>query len=281
MFLLGMPFYAAIVQLPQRFQSVNFKSAERAGVLLLPVTLMTPVGAMLSGIVMGKKIAAEYILIASTALTSVGIGLLSSLPTDSPFWVGTYGYQIITGIGLGLASPPYYFLLYTSVEERDAAVGTGALNMSRTLGGCVAVAICSALHHSLLRSKLPHLLDPEQISLVEDSSTYVSTLPSGVRSELGQIFGQSYNRQFQVMLGFTCLNFVVAVILGVIRKKNGTFGLVPQRTQDNEFQKVNVEGDSGKKGVAGDDKTKSEPMVNTSEGQEKEKGEDISETGKA
>lgn len=279
MFLLGMPFYAAIVQLPQRFQSVNFKSAERAGVLLLPVTLMTPVGAMFAGIVMGKKIAAEYILMLSTALTSVGVGLLSSLPTDAPFWVGTYGYQVITGIGLGLASPPYYFLLYTSVEEKDAAVGTGALNMARSLGGCVAVAICSALHHSSLQSKLPRLLNPEQVALVEDSSAYVSTLPPAVRSELGHIFGQSYNRQFQVMMGFVCLNFVVTVILGVVRKKRGVFGLIPERTQDNEFQKVNVGGDSSEKEVAGEG-TKSEPTTNTSEAQEKEKDGGISEAGK-
>ncbi|KAF2655372.1 MFS general substrate transporter [Lophiostoma macrostomum CBS 122681] len=237
MFLLGMPFMVAIVQLPQRFQAVNNASASRSGIQLLPVTLMTPVGAMLAGLVMGKKIAAEYVLIATTGIVSVGIGLLSSLPVDASFWSGTYGYEIITGLGLGLASPAYYFLLYTSVDEKDAAVGTGALNMVRTLGGGVAVAICSALHHSTLQSKLSRFLAPEQIKLVEESSAYVAQLPLAAQKKVGEVFGQSYNRQFSVMLAFTCSNFLVAIVLAVVRRRRGIFGLVPVRKEENEFMK--------------------------------------------
>jgi hypothetical protein len=122
------------VQLPQRFQGVNFASAERAGILLLPVSLLTPVGAMFGG-VLNKKISAEYILLLGTAVVSVGTGLLSSLPIDAGIADATYGYEIITGFGLGLASTPYYIMLYTSVEEKDVPIGTGILNMLRTLGG--------------------------------------------------------------------------------------------------------------------------------------------------
>lgn len=134
MFLLGMPFTVMFVQLPQRFQGVNLTSAERAGVLLLPVSLLTPVGAMLGGALV-KKIPAEYILLIATAIVSVGTGLLSSLPIESDIADATYGYEIITGFGLGLASTPYYVMLYSSVEEKDVPIGTGILNMLRTLGG--------------------------------------------------------------------------------------------------------------------------------------------------
>jgi hypothetical protein len=235
MFLIGMPFYMATIQLPQRFQAVNQKSAERSGVLLLPLTLLTPVGAMIAGVTMGKKIAAEYLLIISTAVVCVGIGLLSSLPADMSFWVGTYGYEVITGLGLGLGSPAYYFLLYSSVEEKDIAIGTGVLNMWRTLGGCVAIAICSALHHSSLSSKLPAFLTAEQISLVQDSNEYVAQLPVDVQKELGLVFGHSYNRQFQAILAFAAFNFLVTIALAIVRKRMGIFGMTPQRKEENEF----------------------------------------------
>lgn len=127
MFLLGMPFYVIFVQLPQRFQAVNFTSAERAGILLLPATLMTPVGAMVSGMA-AKKIPIEFILIASAAVVFVGVGLISSLPTNQALWAGTYGYEVIAGLGLGLASPPYFMLIATSIAEKDMSVGTGALS---------------------------------------------------------------------------------------------------------------------------------------------------------
>ena len=134
MFLLGMPFTTMFIQLPQRFQGVNFTSAERAGILLLPVSLLTPVGAMVGGTLV-KKLAAEYILLIAIAIVSVGTGLLSSLSIDSAILNETYGYEVITGFGLGLASTPYYVMLYSSVEEKDVPIGTGIMNMLRTLGG--------------------------------------------------------------------------------------------------------------------------------------------------
>jgi cyanate permease len=124
-----MPFYVIFVQLPQRFQVVNFTSAERAGILLLPATLMTPVGAMVAGLA-AKKVPIEFVLIVSATLVCLGVGLLGSLPTHSTLWPGTYGYEVITGLGLGLASPPYFMLIATSIAEKDMSVGTGALSMS-------------------------------------------------------------------------------------------------------------------------------------------------------
>ena len=46
------------------------------------------------------------------------------------------------------------------------------------------------------------------------------------------------NRQFQVMLAFTGLNVVIAVILAMVRKRSGLFGLIPERTEGNEFMEA-------------------------------------------
>ncbi|KAL6706874.1 hypothetical protein ACN47E_005017 [Coniothyrium glycines] len=237
MMLVGMPFYVCFVQLPQRFQTVNFTSAERAGILLLPATLFTPVGAMVAGLA-AKRVPIEIVLIMSTSVVMVGIGLLSSLPTYAPLWPGIYGYEVIVGFGLGLASPPYFMLVSTSIAERDLAVGTGALNMMRTVGGCIAVAICSAVHREYLNDKLPELLSPQQIAAIGESSDFVAHLPEELRNDIGNIFGRSYNKQFQVMLAFAGLNVIVAVILALVRKRVGLFGVIPQRKEGNEFMQT-------------------------------------------
>lgn len=240
--LLGMPMYVAFIQLPQRFQSVNFTSAERAGILLLPVSLLTPLGATVFGILFGKKImgtpiATEYLLLLSTVILSIGIGLLSSLPIDSHISNASYGYEIIVGFGIGFAGAPYFPLLYTCVEEKDVAVAIGIMNMLRTLGGAIAVAICSALHHSMLQKKLAGFLDPMQITAVEQSVASIAQLPEEQRTMLGRVFGQSYNRQFQVTLAFSLLNVLVVVTLIVTRKRQGIFGVIPTRKEENEFMK--------------------------------------------
>lgn len=238
MLLLGMPFYVMFIQVPQRFQGVNFTSAQRSGILLLPVSLTTPVGAIVGGALMNKKLAAEWLLIISSAVVCIGVGLMSSLPVTSHISHATYAYEVITGIGLGLQSTVYYMLLYTSVEEKDVTMGTGTLNMMRTLGGAVAVAICSALHHSVLQSGLSGFLSAEEVAHVQESSAYIAQLPQQARQELGRVFGRSYNKQFQVMLAFTLLNFLVGILLAIIRKRDGVFGAMPERKEGNEFLKV-------------------------------------------
>ncbi|UPX17772.1 uncharacterized protein EKO05_0008110 [Ascochyta rabiei] len=232
MFLLGMPFYVIFVQLPQRFQTVNFTTAERAGILLLPCTLVSPVGAMAAGPV-AKEVATEYVLILSAAIVCVGTGLMGSLPTASHLWPGIYGYEVIVGLGLGLASPPYFMLLTTSIAERDISVGTSALNMMRTLGGCVAVAICTAVHREYTTDRLTAYLSPQQIAAVQTSSTALAQMPETLRAETAAIFGASYNRQFLIMLAFTALNVLVTVLLAVVRKRMGVFGTLEQPNQDN------------------------------------------------
>ncbi|KAF1358105.1 MFS general substrate transporter [Lizonia empirigonia] len=207
MFLLGMPFYVIFVQLPQRFQTVNFTTAERAGILLLPCTLVSPVGAM----------AAEYVLILSAAIVCVGIGLMGSLPTSSHLWPGIYGYEIIVGLGLGLASPPYFMLLATSIAERHL------------------VAICTAVHREYTADRLKEFLEPGQIAAVQTSSAALAQMPERLKNEVAGIFGASYNRQFLIMLAFTCLNLVVTVLLALVRKRMGVFGMMAERREENEF----------------------------------------------
>jgi|SRR5690242_19119315 len=234
MFLLGMPFYVIFVQLPQRFQTVNFTTAERAGILLLPCTLVSPLGAMAAGLA-AKKVATEYVLILAAAVVCLGTGLMGSLPTYSSLWPGTYGYEIIVGLGLGLASPPYFMLLATSIAEKDISVGTGALNMMRTLGGCVAVAICTAVHREYTSDKLTAYLSAEQIRAVQTSSAALAQMPNALKDEVARVFGESYNRQFLIMLAFTAFNLLVTLLLAVARKQAGTFGMLAERKEGNEF----------------------------------------------
>lgn len=38
-----------------------------------------------------------------------------------------------------------------------------------------------------------------------------------------------------MILGFTLLNFLIAIVLAIVRKKKGIFGKIPVRTLENEF----------------------------------------------
>lgn len=47
------------------------------------------------------------------------------------------------------------------------------------------------------------------------------------------------------MLGFAALNFIISIVLALVRKKMGLFGSVPVRREQNEFTQA-AEGSSAK-----------------------------------
>jgi hypothetical protein len=110
--------------------------------------------------------------------------------------------------------------------------------MVRTLGGCVAVAICSAVQREYLNNRLSAFLSPTELAAVQKSSGFISQLPDDTRHRIGSIFGKSYNRQFQVMLAFAGLNVIITIVLALVRKRMGIFGSMPQRQDTNELAKA-------------------------------------------
>ena len=171
-----------------------------------------------------------------------------------------FGYEVIMGAGLGLASPPPFLILKTSVADKDigkktqrfstrptiltylTASATGALNMFRTLGGCIGVALCSALLHSSLRSELPTFLSPTQVFDLDSSIASLASLPPETAARVSTIFGRSYNKQFRVLIAFAAANVAVAGLLVFARKRSGTFGLLPDVKKKSEEEKSSGQG---------------------------------------
>ena len=99
--LAGVPMYVALIQIPQRFQTVNGTSTLEAGIRLLPFALTTPISSVLATIAASRlQVPPIFILFLGAILQTVGTALLST----SSITVGpaTYGYETILGVGLGL-----------------------------------------------------------------------------------------------------------------------------------------------------------------------------------
>lgn len=114
--------------------------------------------------------------------------------------------------------------------------------MFRTLGGCIGVAICSALLHSSLRSELPTFLSPTQVFALDSSIASLASLPPETAARVSTIFGRSYNKQFRVLVAFAAANVVVAVLLVFARKRSGTFGLPPDVKKKGEEENSSGQG---------------------------------------
>lgn len=91
-----------------------------AGVRLLPFSVSSPIGSIVSSIVAGKmKIPPIYMVIGASSLQVVGFALLSTLPVSETTSKAQYGYEIIAGFGCGVNISTLMLMTPFSVEKRD------------------------------------------------------------------------------------------------------------------------------------------------------------------
>ncbi|QDS72907.1 hypothetical protein FKW77_007827 [Venturia effusa] len=232
--LFGFAFFSAVLLLPQRFQAVNGATPTQAGFKLLALTLSSPFFTVIAGAIMSRhKSAAQYLLPAGTSFIAVATGLLSSLSTNYPIPHSVYGFQVLLGAGFGFVLPTSFYLLKVYVPEKDISTALGALNMGRTLGGGISVSICAAILHSTLKLGLSGFLDAEQVGSLKTSLEVLKTLSPEKTELVRVVFGNAYNRQFQVLLAFALANVIVSGILRVNIKRQAR-SIAPESAQATE-----------------------------------------------
>ncbi|KAI1454901.1 putative MFS multidrug transporter [Annulohypoxylon moriforme] len=213
--LLGFTFYVPVIQIPQRFQYVNGQTATRAGILLLPLTLVSPTTALVAGSLVGRhRLWAPGLTILGGCLNLVGITLMSTLTVDNAVPGAQFGYQVIIGMSLGLMTPTLLYILKVEVPEKQMAGAMGVGNMGRTLGGCIGLAICGSLLQSELNKELPKFLTPQQIQAISASSGSASeVLTPEQLIRVGRVYGDGFDLEFKGLIAFAGLSVITAVLL--------------------------------------------------------------------
>ncbi|PWW75728.1 putative MFS multidrug transporter [Tuber magnatum] len=209
-FFTGFPFLGAIISLPQRFQIVNGTSAAGAGIRLFPMVLAAPLASWFSAVLItAAKIPAFYVLTVACSLQVVGLALMSTLPTDTMVVANAqYAYEAIMGVGFGLAIPTAILFLSVLVEAKDQAVVMGAITQIRVLGGTVGLAISATLLSSDVKSKLPKLLNPQQLAALLRSSRALETFDDEIRVRVRFVYAEAYNRQMILLTGFAAASLL-------------------------------------------------------------------------
>ncbi|KAL7621663.1 hypothetical protein AAE478_008990 [Parahypoxylon ruwenzoriense] len=209
-FLAGFPFLVTVVFLPQRFQLVNGLSPVDAGVRMLPLLLLSASGAGLGGIISKKHNISWYVLTSSLGLQLIGLGLMTTLPTNSnEIPVKQYGFQAILGLGFGLTLSCLVIVAQTEVkDDYDVGITISAITQIRVLGGVIGVAVSQAILNEQLSVSLSSKLPAEKLAALLRSAVAISTFtPEEINTTI-QCYGSGFNLQYKVMMGFSAASFI-------------------------------------------------------------------------
>ncbi|KAL8724486.1 MAG: hypothetical protein Q9166_007920 [cf. Caloplaca sp. 2 TL-2023] len=213
-FFLGAPFFVAIFQIPQRSQIVNGVAPLMAGVRLLPFSVASPIGSIISSMAAGKlKIPPIYLILPASLLQVLGFALLSTLPTSSETSKAQYGYEAIAGFGCGVNISLMMLLTPHSIEKRDQAVALGTIAQFRVMGGAIGLAIVTSVLNSYVGSGLLAMLTPEQVKILLQTTSAITSLPVDVQDGVQQVFAKGYNIQFKILACFAAAQIPSSLIM--------------------------------------------------------------------
>jgi EmrB/QacA subfamily drug resistance transporter len=88
---------------------------------------------------------------AGLALMGVGFLVLSTLGTDSSYWVFGLG-AIVTGIGVGLATSPATTSIVSSLPGERQGIASAVNDLTREVGGALGIAVLGSVLNNVYRT---------------------------------------------------------------------------------------------------------------------------------
>ncbi|KAH6685961.1 drug resistance transporter EmrB/QacA subfamily [Plectosphaerella plurivora] len=205
----GPPFWAALVNIPQRLQTVNGFSPLQAGTYLLPMVLSAPVATAVTGQLATRFFVPPFFLmLIGSVLLTIGTGMLSSIAPDDINKL--LGFEAVLGCGLGTAMCTLLLYIPFVIERKDMAVTVGVFTQVRVLGGTIGLAISAAVMNGQISTALRRHLPEEEVATVLSLIGAANDLPDHTRELVRQVFSDAFSVQFKVMLSF-CGVLVLAV----------------------------------------------------------------------
>lgn len=210
----GVALFGAASYLPTFLQMVDGATATESGLLMLPMMGGIVGASVVSGQLISRTGRYRVYPIAGSAVSAVGMWLLSRLETDTPRLEYSIA-QAVLGLGIGLIMPVLVLAVQNSVRPADLGTATSANNYFRQIGGSVGAAVFGTIFAGRLADalavRLPSgagLPDPESIT-----PQLVHAMEPALRDAYIQAYADAMPRIFLYLVPVLVLGLFFAFFL--------------------------------------------------------------------
>jgi EmrB/QacA subfamily drug resistance transporter len=212
-FLIGLAMFGAIIFIPLFLQLVYGVSPTSSGLRMLPLMAGLLVASVLSGRAISRIGRYKVFPIAGTAVTTLGMFLLSRLEVETAPWLASV-YMLVVGVGIGLTMQVLVLVVQNDAPPRDIGVATSTATFFRSMGGSLGVALFGAIFAARLNSELDDLGLGERFSGgVNISPDEVHALPAVLRLDFLHAFVAALSPVFLVGAALTLVAFGLSWLL--------------------------------------------------------------------
>jgi MFS family permease len=193
-------------QLPFYFQAVRGASTFGSGLMYLPLAVTLAIAALAGGPLTSYLGYYNPVMLLGGVFMAVGSGLITTLQPDTGAgkWIS---YQIIYGIGIGLAFQPPFIAVQTVLDDSMVPMALVMLSFTQEFGGIFILSITqnvflSRLAHNLA-TQVPGL-DPDKV-LSSGALGVVNAVPAKYRDQVLVAYNEALVNVFYIALGLTCV----------------------------------------------------------------------------
>ncbi|KAM0715208.1 hypothetical protein Q7P37_009673 [Cladosporium fusiforme] len=210
--------YWAVFCLPIYFQGVLVSSPTRAGVQMLPVVVVTVLGAVVSVIVLARYGRYKMLHISGFGIGTIGLGLFSTFDQSSSMsqWII---YQILTAVGTGMLVNTHLPAYQAAQLESDQATATATWAFIRSFGCIWGVTIPAAIFNNQLEKTSSRILDSKIRSDLaagqaygRATKAYINQFQGSTRQQIIGSFANALRFVWLISLAFSGLAFLLALI---------------------------------------------------------------------
>ncbi|PSR85775.1 major facilitator superfamily-domain-containing protein [Coniella lustricola] len=205
-------YFLLVYYLPIYFQSIDNVNPTQSGVRNLPLILAVTVATIASGILISSTGLAAPTMAGGAALAVVAAGLIFTLDIGSSNgkWIG---YQILAGLGWGLAFQVPIITGQAVSPPEDLAEVTAMILFFQTVGGAFLVSAAQSAFVNILLKKLPFTaptVNPATVIATGATELRAVFTPEQVPGVIAA-YMDGLKISFVIALGATCMAFVIAL----------------------------------------------------------------------
>jgi EmrB/QacA subfamily drug resistance transporter len=243
-FVIGLAMFGAIIFIPLFLQLVYGVSPTSSGLRMLPLMAGLLTASILSGRAISKMGRYKVFPVVGTAVTTVGLFLLSRLQVDTAPWLASV-YMLVLGVGIGLVMQVIVLVVQNDAPPRDIGVATSTATFFRSMGGSLGVALFGAIFASRLTSELkalPGNAGAQFSGGINVSPAQVKALDPTIRHDFLLAFVNALQPVFMVGAAVTLVAFVLAWLLKEVPLRGATHAPPPDPVTDPNLE-IEYEGE--------------------------------------
>lgn len=249
-FLYWMLVYWGMYFLPLAFQTVFLFSAARAGVALLPMSLVSIPGTALAAVALSRWGRFKLLHIAGQAVFTLGLGLLA-LQREGTSTAEWATFQCVWALGAGMVMDTLLPAFQAPVAESDQAAATATWAFIRTVGGVWGVAVPASIFNNRA-DQLAHTISDEGArGLVSGGGAYqhayasfIQSFPDPVRGQVRAVYREALKSVFLASVVFGGVAFLLFFLekeMPLRKSLETEYGLEEPGSKANGVVKVDVE----------------------------------------